>query len=199
MIQNSNAGTGLVGHLDSIKTCARFADARTDCPNLARWQRIGLDSLVGLKLRCCDEDLHSVRSECVAEIGVAELALKDSFLLLLDPAPALQRKLDDPLQVFIREGRMRIRVKKLYKPADRLTDGFDIAPGKRSSEMDAAIENVDPRRTPKRVKASDGKSETRLKWSVKCFRGPSFGKSHPGGVQPIHERGVVAHLCGQGR
>ena len=85
------------------------------------------------------ELLDSVSAEDVAEVRVAELALEASLLLLFYTAPGLECRADDPLQVFVGNGRSGIWEQQLGQATDCLIHRFDVATGECTAEVNAPL------------------------------------------------------------
>jgi len=63
-----------------------------------------------------DEVLNALLAHPIAELRVPELGAPDPLLLLLHPAPALECESHGPLEVFVGDLCLSVRVEELEQP-----------------------------------------------------------------------------------
>src|ERR1051325_6736689 len=99
----------------------------THGPNLASVERVVSNASLTLKFRCRYKLLYTFRSDCVAEMRVAEFGGSDPLLLLLHPPARFHSQSNCPLEIFIRHLGIA-GIKQLQKPAYGLIHGVRIPP-----------------------------------------------------------------------
>src|SRR5260370_32339896 len=101
-----------------------------------------------MKLGCGHEGFDTFCSKYVAEMRIAEFALEHAPLLFLDAPSRFEGNSNDPFEISIGEGNARVRREQLGEAAHRFAHGFYIAAGKRSPEMNTAIQHICSGRSP---------------------------------------------------
>src|SRR5690606_27891312 len=90
---------------------------------------------------CGHELLDPLHPKRVAEVGVAEFALKTALLLLFDPSTRLQRYPNNPFKIIIGDRHVGIRKEQLHQAAYSLVDGLDVTSTESATPEDAILKD----------------------------------------------------------
>ena len=188
-----------VADVDPVEAGADITGALGHRPDLPGGQWVEADRVGALELGGRDELLDAV-ADPVAELSRAELRRADAPLLLLDPPAHLERQAHGPLQLLVGHGRLRIRVQQLEQAVDGLVHRREVATGQRVGVVHPALHGRQARlrAQPAPALRDEVAHQPEVLGEV---GGVELGHvpARDVRVQPVHERGVVPHLRGQGR
>src|SRR3989338_8353766 len=96
LVEHAHAAARPFGDFETEQAGMLVLAAGRERPDLPGFERFVADPPLALQFRCRDEFLHTLRTERVAEVGVAELGGADALLLFLDAAANLPREAHGP-------------------------------------------------------------------------------------------------------